>query len=69
MSDGATHGNVLWSSSNNQRAVVGSDGTVTAPSTATPGTVTITATAAGSQISSSATITVTAFGQVDVIVE
>lgn len=69
MSDGATHSNVVWTSADARRAVVGQDGKVTAPSTATAGDVFVTATASDSTVSGKATVTVVTDGRVNVVVE
>ncbi|HEY9899572.1 MAG TPA: hypothetical protein V6D00_10360 [Pantanalinema sp.] len=68
MSDGSTHDRVVWSTSDPARALVATDGTVHAPSTATAGPVSITATALGASVAASALITVTTAGRINVIV-
>ncbi|MBM3267295.1 MAG: Ig-like domain-containing protein [Candidatus Sericytochromatia bacterium] len=69
LSDAATTSVVDWTSSDPLRVTVGSDGTVTALASASPGDVTITATAKGSSLSDKATITITTKGRLDVTVE
>ncbi|MBO9541446.1 Ig-like domain-containing protein [bacterium] len=66
-SDATLGHTATWTSSNPARATVASDGTVTVPSTATPGQVTIRAEAGG--FFDEALIHVTTVGDVFLIVE